>query len=138
MIHRDVVIDLIPAYLSGEASAETRKLVEQAMKYDPELAKLVERERELLSFGAPPALPPDHEKRTLDRTKAAVRWRTVTFAAALVCSCLPFTFTWDSGRGFDFLLWRASPLGSVLLLIAAAVLWTVHVAMRLRLRQSGV
>lgn len=84
MIHRDVVIDLIPVYLSGEASEETRKLVEQAVKSDPELAKNLDRERELLSLGAPPALPPDHEKRTLDRTKTAVRRRSVTFAGALL------------------------------------------------------
>lgn len=138
MIHRDVVIDLIPVYLSGEASEETRKLVEQAVKSDPELAKNLDRERELLSLGAPPALPPDHEKRTLDRTRTAVRRRSMTFAGALLFSCLPFTFSWESGRGVDLLLWRAAPLACVVLLIAAAALWIAHVAIRLRLRRSGI
>jgi anti-sigma factor RsiW len=138
MVHRDVIIDLIPLYLSGDASAETRKLVEEAAKSDPELAKQLAADRELLSLGTPPSLPPDHEKRTLDRTKASVRWRTLTFAAALVCTFVPFTFSWESGRGFSWLLWRASPIGCGLLLAAAVALWSAHLALQLRLRRSGI
>lgn len=138
MIHRDVIIDLIPVYLSGEASAQTRALVEEAAKSDPELAQLLAREREQLSFGAPPPLPPDHEMKTLDRTKAAVRWRTLTFAGALVCTSIPFTFSWESGHGFSLLLWHAFPAGCLVLLAAAVALWTTHLGLRLRLRRSGI
>jgi anti-sigma factor RsiW len=42
-ITRDVILDLLPLYLAGEVSADTRALVENYVKTDPELAHLVER-----------------------------------------------------------------------------------------------
>ena len=41
-ITRDVITDLLPVYLSGEASADTKALVELFLKDDPEFAKLIE------------------------------------------------------------------------------------------------
>ena len=37
-ISRDVVKDLIPVYLAGDASSDTQALVESYLKTDPELA----------------------------------------------------------------------------------------------------
>ena len=42
-ISRDVVKDLIAVYLAGDASADTRALVESYLKTDPELAGDVRR-----------------------------------------------------------------------------------------------
>jgi anti-sigma factor RsiW len=36
-ITRDIVLDLLPLYLAGEASADTRALVEEYVQTDPEL-----------------------------------------------------------------------------------------------------
>ena len=44
-ISRDVVKDLIAVYLAGDASADTRALVESYLKTDPELARDVEAAR---------------------------------------------------------------------------------------------
>lgn len=41
-ITRDIIQDLLPIYLAGEASKDTAALVEQYLKTDPELAKLAE------------------------------------------------------------------------------------------------
>ena len=46
-ISREVVKDLIPVYLAGDASADTRTLVESYLKTDPELANDVKAAREL-------------------------------------------------------------------------------------------
>ena len=40
-VTREVIVDLLPVYLSGEASPATRTLVEEYMKQDAELAQRV-------------------------------------------------------------------------------------------------
>jgi len=39
-ITRNVILDLLPLYLANEVSADTRALVEEYMKTDPELANV--------------------------------------------------------------------------------------------------
>ena len=75
-IAREVILDLLPAYLSGEASPATRTLVEEHMKEDAELAQRV---RPLLADNlakaVPPALPPELELRSLRRTQSLLGWQ---------------------------------------------------------------
>lgn len=40
-ITRNVILDLLPLYLAGEASEDTRKLIEERMETDPEFSELV-------------------------------------------------------------------------------------------------
>lgn len=40
-IHRNIILDLLPAYVGGEASAETRDLVEEFSQSDPSIAQLI-------------------------------------------------------------------------------------------------
>ena len=80
-ITREVILDLLPAYLSGEASPATRTLVEEHMKEDAELAQRV---RLLLADNLvkapPPVLPPELELRSLRRTQRLLGWQPrVTF-----------------------------------------------------------
>jgi anti-sigma factor RsiW len=53
-LHRDVIVDLLPVYLSGEASAETRRLVESHLAADPDLARLAAEARKNLAVLKPP------------------------------------------------------------------------------------
>lgn len=77
---REVILDLLPAYLSGEASPATRALVEEHMKQDAELAQRV---RILLTDtftkAAPPVLPPELELRSLRRTQSLLSWQRWLF-----------------------------------------------------------
>ena len=41
-VTRNVILDLLPLYLAGETSVDTTTLVENYLKADPELARLVE------------------------------------------------------------------------------------------------
>ena len=41
-ITRDVVLDLLPLYIAGEGSDETKKIVEKFLETDPSLASMVE------------------------------------------------------------------------------------------------
>jgi anti-sigma factor RsiW len=40
-ITRDIIFDLLPLYLAGEASEDTRAAIESSLKEDPELAREV-------------------------------------------------------------------------------------------------
>ena len=80
-ITRDVINDLLPAYLYGDVSADTRVLVEQFLEQNPEFARSVAQRKnqdvepgELLK-GANMTLSADHDMRTLTRTKAMLARR---------------------------------------------------------------
>ena len=84
-VTQDVILDLLPVYFSGEASAGTRALVDEALARDPALAARVRREW-AQPFGpgaASHTAPPDLELRSLRRTRsmspvAPFRLRQVT------------------------------------------------------------
>jgi len=75
-VNRNVVKDLLVVYLAGEASADTRAIVEDWLEKDRDLARQVELARR---NGLPPVSPPEptSEKRALDRTRRGLRMRMV-------------------------------------------------------------
>ena len=58
-ITRNIIIDLMPLYLAGEASQDTRELVEEYLKNDKELAKMA---KESTTFNLPEDVPAPLEK----------------------------------------------------------------------------
>jgi anti-sigma factor RsiW len=134
-ITRDVVGDLLTVYLSGEATADTRALVEEWMKTDAVLARQVEEARR---GDLPPVDPPapSVEQKALARTKRGLRWKAVMLGIAIYVSTLPLTVTF-SKHGFQGLLiqdwWER-----IVLLALAAVLWVVYFRMSKKLRRSGL
>ncbi|MGD9903695.1 MAG: hypothetical protein AB7U83_09500 [Vicinamibacterales bacterium] len=91
-VTRDVVYDLLPAYFAGDASADSRALVESFLATDPEFAAMAARFERLLRRGG--SAPPDErtEARTLDRARTAARrrgeFRGLTIAYALAAIAL--------------------------------------------------
>jgi anti-sigma factor RsiW len=134
-ITRDVVIDLLPAYLSGEASADTRALIDEAAARDPGIARLVASARhegtDVMDHEHMP-LPPNLERDIVTRTRAVLRRRSWTLGLALFFTFLPMTFAFDSGR-ITFLMMRDEP-GSRLLWLSAAWLWFDYIRQTRRLR----
>jgi anti-sigma factor RsiW len=130
-ITQDVIKDLVTVYLAGEATADTRALIEEWLRTDPELARQVDQARNADLPPVPP-LPPTVEKRALDRTRRQWRWRTVLLGTAIYVSTLPLSVAFGSD-GFRGLLiddW----LERVIVLALAAALWIAYwrVARRLR------
>lgn len=83
-VTRDVIIDVWPVYESGEASADTRALVEEFLKDDPEFARLIREERmETMLKPEALALPPDHERATLTKAKTLLSYRTYCLLLSL-------------------------------------------------------
>lgn len=138
-ITRDVVTDLLPAYLSGEASADTSALVEEFLADHADFARIVAASKEGRSdalLTPTPNVSPDVERDALARTRALVHRRTWTIALAWFFTCLPLTFAFSDGRVTFFML-RDEP-GSRLLWIAAAYLWVQLAVLQRRLRGVGL
>lgn len=94
---RDVVVDLWPLYASGEASPDTRALVEAFIAEDSEFGDRLRREE---GAGlAPPslALPRDHERTTLLRVqrRRARQSMIVNSLALLASAAMTAFYAWD-------------------------------------------
>ncbi len=84
-VTKDVVLDLLPVYLAGEASADTRALVEEYLARDPDLAQRI-RQQWTKALGSAPetTLPPDLELRTLKRAHRLIWLQVLLFALMVV------------------------------------------------------
>jgi hypothetical protein len=54
-IPQHIILDLLPLYLAEEVSEETRKLIEDYLETDPQLAKLAEQAKTAISLQEIPA-----------------------------------------------------------------------------------
>ena len=118
-ITRDIILDLWPPYVSGEASVATRALVEEFLASDPEFARALEKPATLAAEPLPP-LPPGHEVRTLELVKRRLRGYPWLFKAAVFASALAF------GRIVSDTTFDVSPRRFIIHSIVAAVLWGVY------------
>ena len=67
-VTRDVISDLYVLYSSGDATADSRKLVEEFLSQDPDLAASLKESGGTIPI-LPAPLPLAHELKTLDRIK---------------------------------------------------------------------
>jgi anti-sigma factor RsiW len=136
-VTREIVKDLLPMYVAGEVSADSRAAVEAALREDTELARLAD----ALRAGEPAlpiaSAPPSGHRAALDRTKAILRRRTWLLALALFFTGLPLSFTFDSG-GLSFLLIRDAPIPGSLFFATGAALWVAFAVTARRLRVTGL
>lgn len=138
VVTRDVVKDLLPVYLAGEASAETRRVVDEFLKSDSALAgEVAAVRRGGFSLPATPAPDQTAEKRVLDKTRQRLRHRTSTLTMAIFFTLAPFMWKFD-GSGITFVLWRDKPAIALAWWGTAAVLWIAHFWIRSRTRVSGL
>jgi hypothetical protein len=130
-VTREVITDLLPLYLSGEASADSRALVDEFLAQDPEFARSVNDSRErLLTLEIPRTLTTENEMKTLERTKRLLRWHGAFLGFAFFLSFLPVGIYFDD-RGI-FWLWSGFPAGAIIAAVLAALTWTAYFALRRR------
>src|SRR5262245_7015380 len=112
-VTQDVVRDLVPVYLAGDASADTRRLVEQFAARDPAIAREIEGARESTGrLPATPPLAPTAEKAALDTTRQLLKTRTSTLVVAILFTLLPLSFVFQGGRVTFFVLRDAPVIAS--------------------------
>ena len=102
-IPQHVILDLIPLYIEGEVSNETHGLIEEYLKQDPQLAKLVEQAKIAPSLQEIPApLRKENEMEALKKVKKLMIQHNVFLAFAVILTLmagLSYIFLWDEPRG---------------------------------------
>lgn len=137
-VTRKVVQDLVTLYLAGEASPDSRALVEEYLRTDPELARQVAASRQPVpDLGTHVSTEASGEKQALDATRKLLRDRTSTLVMAVLFTALPFSFTFR-GSEVTFLMIRDAPVIATAWLATAAVMWVWHLVIRKRLQVSGL
>lgn len=117
-IPRNVILDLLPAYIAGEASEETKKLIEEYAKSDPQIDKMIKMgELDTKDISVKDKLPKELELKTLNRVRKSIRrqmlYVSLATAAFLSIPFIAMQFTnevnWDV---LDFVIMGVLLLGS--------------------------
>lgn len=105
-VTRDVIYDLLPSYFAGDASADTRALVEAYFETDPEFGRMAARFQSIAGRQRAEGGSPDaRERETFACARAAAELPQKTRASALgsgFASLLGFGFallTWNDRMG---------------------------------------
>ena len=100
----DVMNDLLTLYLAGEASADTRALIEDRARREPAFAARLAAARAVDLAAALPESPPrDVELQALTRTRQTLFLRNLFWAGGVFFTLLPLVFNVDS-KGAEFLI----------------------------------
>jgi len=137
-VAREVILDLLPIYLAGEASDATRALVDEYLQQDSELAKRVHTmSAESLHTIVHAPLPTDIELRSLRRARALIGWQKWLFGLGITFTALalPIEISFDGGRisELHFLI-RDYPKPFGYIGALALICWIGYYAIRRRLR----
>jgi anti-sigma factor RsiW len=128
-VTRQVISDLWPIYVSGEASAETRALVESFLAADPEFGKtLQESSGVTLGVASAPPLPPDLELQALARTKRRLWGYFWLLQLAWLFTALAFA------RIVSDTSWDVSPRSFIVMASIATVFWIAFFISLIRIR----
>jgi hypothetical protein len=137
-VTKDVIRDLLPVYTSGEASADTRRLVEEFLATDPELRGLAEGVADLEVPAAPiPTALEAIELKTLDITRRLLARKMWLFAISLFLSLLPMSFSVRNGQ-IVFLMARDQPWAALASLAGALAGWAFFLSTCRRLSMAGM
>ncbi len=136
-VSRDVITDLWPLYESGEASEDTRRLVDEFLRQDEEFSRLIrESPEDSLRADILPPLDRERELETLRKTKQLVRIRDAFFWIAMFLTVSPLTVydtSWGSGWVVRDHPWVACGLAG-----GAALGWCCYFLLRRRLSTTGL
>jgi hypothetical protein len=135
-ITRDVISDLWPLYESGEASDDTRHLIDDFLEHDREFANLVRESPDRFRSDDLPPLTPEKEIKTIQMTKRFLKLRDWLFILAAFLTLSPLT-VYDTSWGRGWVIRDHPPVASALIL-AAGLAWLGYFRLRRRLSTTGM
>jgi hypothetical protein len=134
-LEREVIVDLLPAYFSGEASAATCALVEEYFREHPDFEHSARRagsslERLHVATHAP---DPEKEKLALERARLVVETRSSFLWLAIFFTLMPLVFRVHEHK-IVWILWQGegSSFRGILFLAVAVFLWLMYFYTRRR------
>lgn len=134
-VTKAVIEDLVPAYLSGEASADTRELVDEFVELHPEMRAALRDSAGLPSTSVAPA--PELGLRALDQTRKLMQRRNAWLGWGFALAFFVFSFVVQEGR-LTFLLFRDAPAAACALLAGSAICLAMFYRVCRRLVVTGL
>jgi hypothetical protein len=102
-IPQHVILDLLPLYLADEVSAETRDLIAEYLKTDPQLATLAQQAKSAPYLQEIPApLKKENEMEALKKVRKLMVQHNVFLTLAVILTIMmgiSYIFLWDEPRG---------------------------------------
>jgi|GEM_PF-1615715 len=102
-IPQHVILDLLPLYLADEVSEETRNLIEEYLKTDPQLATLAQQAKKATSLQEIPVpINKETEMEALKKVRKLMVQHNVFLALAVILTIMvgvSYIFLWDEPRG---------------------------------------
>lgn len=136
-VTRDVITDLLPLYLSGEASADTTALIDAFLAQDAEFARLVQAQGEFtLPKFADSSINQEEEMKALQTTQALLRRRGIFMALGIFFSALTMAFGSFGDEGGVRWLWADAPVIALVLAAVGLVGWAGYAVVQRRLRST--
>ena len=87
-VTREVIMDLLPLYLSEEASNDSRALVKEHLENDAELARMATQWKDRLPEPPPVPVNPEAQVTAYQEAKRQIANRVITLAAAIAFGIL--------------------------------------------------
>ena len=129
-ITQEVVTDLLPVYFSGEASSDTKLLVEEYFRENPDferMARSAGTPLETLRAAQPVTAGSEKEKRDLESVRCGLDRRKWLFGLSLFLTLSPLSFYFTHGHLVSLMvgdaLWEAAFDWSM-----AALFWFLYFA----------
>jgi len=129
-ITREVMTDLLPVYFSGEASEDTKQLVEIYFRENPDFERIARRAAmplEQLRRTAPVAAEAEREKCELQWARKEFFRRRMFFGMALFFTCAPLITVYRNGR-VDWTTFLNDPASPALFWCVAGLFWFQYAA----------
>ena len=123
-ITRDVITDLLPIYLAGEASPDTNALVEEFLAEHPDFAKLVAEQEQPLTPNSI-NIPKETEMQTLEKTKKLLWQRSMYMGFAIFFSLFPASVRGSSEAGIRW-MWEGAPIIPIISVLIAILMWILY------------
>ncbi len=134
-LEREVIVDLLPAYFSGEASAATRALVDEYFREHPDFEQSARRAGSSLERLHVPTHAPDPEKEklALERARLVVETRSSFLWLAIFFTLMLLLFRIHDHK-IVWILWQGegSSFRGILFSAMAVFLWLLYFYTRKR------
>ncbi|MBN8729229.1 MAG: hypothetical protein J0L64_01720 [Acidobacteria bacterium] len=129
----EVIRDLLPLYMAGEASADTVRLVDEYLALHPALRSAVVEEAPRLDAAAPAGL----EHRTLEHTRRLLARKNCWLGAAIFLTLAPFSLRGNE-NGVSAVLYRDLPVVAAAAVALSLVAWGLFLLTLRRLNATGL
>ena len=136
-VTREVMTDLLPVYFSGEASEDTKQLVANYFRENPDFERIARGAAmplEQLRGTAPVRAEAEREKCELQWARKELFRRRMSFAMALFFTCAPLITVYRNGR-VDWTTFLNDPVSPALFWCFAGLFWFQYAA---RLRRRAI